>query len=77
MKAMNQIESQQMNIKDMGTTGLVNYVLSGKTRRSRGQRKMRACKVMENRYGIDRVATFKQALASSTRNLADKEWAFS
>ena len=64
-----------MNASDMGTTGLCEWVLAGSTLRSQGQRKRRALEVIARRYGDARKDVFRQALAASTTNIAQREWA--
>ncbi len=64
-----------MNASDMGTTGLCAWVLDGPTLRSQGQRKRRALDIIANRYGDARRDTFRRALAASTPNRAQREWA--
>jgi len=64
-----------MNASDMGTTGLCEWVLAGPTLRSQGQRKRRALEVIAKRYGTARKDVFRRALAASTPNKAQREWA--
>ena len=66
-----------MNASDMGTTGLCEWVLAGPTLRSQGQRKRRALEIIAKRHGDARRDAFRRALAASTPNRAQKEWAMS
>lgn len=66
-----------MDAKDMGTTGLINWIMEGKSYRSRGQRKRRAMEIVAGRYSDPERSRelFKQALAAAHVNKGHKEWA--
>jgi hypothetical protein len=64
-----------MEPKDMGTTGLIQWIWAAENFQQRGQRKRRALAIMQARYGTRVLEVFKRALAASTVNRSCKQWA--
>jgi len=51
-----------MKLKDMGTTGLVEFVKAATTGRQRGLRYWQACRVIRGRHGSGALRRFSVAV---------------